>query len=179
MKNSRKLIGLIILGAFGLFSLLVDLNYNQGVAQAQYFGNKIPCETDCIINPSPLKQHESGTKWYEIQCNNDFVIVINRNSKPACVGFETAVKLYKRDWARNMEIDVWNTMAVNSAKEYFHEHFSQQFNVTSEPTFGLTMTVETLPPFVTVSSKFTSENGTNYLLLITVTQQEKIHENYK
>lgn len=47
---------------------------------------------------TPLKQFEAGIKTEDIECNNDFFLVLKAsNGKPACVTPQTAKKLFNRN----------------------------------------------------------------------------------
>lgn len=57
--------------------------------------------SDITRNFSPLKQHKIGVGPNFIQCNNDLVVIGNRNGpdvEPACVTPDTASKLIGRGW---------------------------------------------------------------------------------
>lgn len=54
-----------------------------------------------IINSiiPPLKQFKSGIAVDEIQCKEDFVLILKYNDSPACVTYQTGKELLKRGWA--------------------------------------------------------------------------------
>jgi len=47
---------------------------------------------------SPLKQLKSGIILDEIQCRENFILILKYNNSPACVKPETVQKLVERDW---------------------------------------------------------------------------------
>ena len=51
--------------------------------------------------PSPLKQFKSGIAVDEVQCKEVLGLMVKHDGTPACVKFETILKLVERGWAKN------------------------------------------------------------------------------
>lgn len=106
---------------------------------------------------SPLQQFKAGASWFEIKCAEDKVIILKTDERPACVNFETAIILYKRGVASNMENTVWYDWAKKAVKEYFETKLAKSYNVEENSTvIGLVGVRESLPPLITMGLRFTS-----------------------
>ena len=106
---------------------------------------------------SPLKQFKSGLSWFEIKCAEDKVIILKTDERTACVNFESAITLYKRGVASNMENNVWYDWAQKAVKEYFETKLAKSYNIEENSTvIGLVGVRESLPPLITMGLRFTS-----------------------
>jgi hypothetical protein len=109
------------------------------------------------ISLTPLKQFEAGIRWFDVVCPENKVVVVKTTGFPACVGFDTAIKLYKRGWAENMENDVWTEWAKKIVQEYFETKIAKSHNIEENSTMiGLVGVRESLPPLITIGLRFTS-----------------------
>ena len=124
------------------------------------FDEDNPCYNEVFYekqHDSPLKQFRAGFAWYNIKCNDNNVIVLKTNNNPACVNFDSAIKLYKRGWATNMDNDVWYTWASKIVRGYFDSKIVPKYNVEENSvTIGITASRESLPPLLTVAVQFSS-----------------------
>lgn len=116
-------------------------------------------KSDLVESPilTPLQQFRSGVSWFEIKCAEDKVIVLKSNEHPACVNFESAIKLYKRGAVSNMENAVWYDLAKKIVQNYFEDKLAHMYNIEENSTMiGLVGVRESLPPLITIGLRFTS-----------------------
>ena len=169
-----------VVGKYNLYAEPSALGY-----QAQLENDKKTIEFFVVkekqgLLKSPLKQIKNGIPWYEITCNEDKVIVLKTTNHPACVNFDSAIKLYKRGWATNMENGVWNEWANNTVREYFDSKIAPMYNVKeSSIKVSAIASRDSLPPHLTVELQFTSidlqEQMKDHLFWFGVSQGDNIN----
>ncbi len=130
-------------------------------------------------NSSPRQQFASGTRWFDVACTDDLVIVLKLNGLPACVSFDTATTLYKSGWAQSMENKVWYDWAKKASLQYFDSKIAKTYNILDNSTLAsFVASRESLPPFITIQVQFTSvdaeEQKTNHIFWFGVSRGDNI-----
>jgi len=141
----------------------IGIHYGaNGLIPDPYLGENVPeyCVKQTILpakSVSPLQQSKSGVSWFDVKCAEDKVIVLKRNEQPSCVNFESAIRLYKRGIASNMENDVWYKWAKKAVQEYFEAKLVKSYNIEENSTsLGIAGVRESLPPYITIELRFTA-----------------------
>jgi len=97
----------------------------------------------------------------DIVCKNDLKLVFKSTTgSPACVKLESMVKLYERNWLSKSPKDLdYNVLAEETSRQFIVASPTFKFDGMKETLkIGYFSVRESLPPFVSITATFSSEN---------------------
>jgi len=128
------------------------------------------------------QQIANGISPQNIVCNPEFYLVFKATDKsPACAKFETAIKLYKRGWAKSMENDAWQKWAENVAQNFVISNLDSRYEIIEDSLkVGNKGQKDSLPPLISVGIAFSAldENGesVNLSFDVLIIQGDKVEK---
>jgi len=105
---------------------------------------------------SPLKQEKKGILWYNINCNDDLIVVHKEQYGPsACVHFETAKKLAERGWSDWVSSDLWHKWSKSIIQNFLENDLDEEYNIVKDSiVIGISMVEESYPPGIFFTGSF-------------------------
>jgi len=131
---------------------------------------------------SPLKQIAKKVLPKDVVCREKLELIFkSTNNSPACVKLETAIKLYKRGWAKSMENDAWQKWAENVARNFVISNLDSQYEIIEDSLkVGNKGQRDSLPPRISVGIAFSAldENGesVNLSFDVLIIQGDKVEK---